>query len=256
MRELYEPFVRTGKPILVMDPPSAELTKYAANAMLATRISFMNEIANYCDRVGADVRQVRMGMGTDSRIGPSFLFPGVGYGGSCFPKDVKALIRMGEEADLRLQRGRGGRADERGAEGGAACRGWPPTSAGSRARRSRCGASPSSRAPTTCARRRPSRSSRGSSPEAPRCAPTTRRRRSRRGCVFGDRVTLCGRAYEAVTGADALAGGHGVERVPRAGLREDPLADADARRSSTAATSTTPSVLRGLGFHYEGIGRR
>ncbi len=95
MRKLYEPFVRTGKPILVMDPPSAELTKYAANAMLATRISFMNEIANYCDRVGADVRQVRMGMGTDARIGSSFLFPGVGYGGSCFPKDVKALIRMG-----------------------------------------------------------------------------------------------------------------------------------------------------------------
>ncbi|HEX9189146.1 MAG TPA: UDP-glucose/GDP-mannose dehydrogenase family protein, partial [Vicinamibacteria bacterium] len=102
MRKLYEPFVRTGKPILVMDPPSAELTKYAANAMLATRISFMNEIASYCDRVGADVRQVRMGMGTDSRIGSSFLFPGVGYGGSCFPKDVKALIRMGHEADLRL----------------------------------------------------------------------------------------------------------------------------------------------------------
>ena len=102
MRQLYEPFVRTGKPILVMDPPSAELTKYAANAMLATRISFMNEMANYCDRVGADVRQVRMGMGTDSRIGSSFLFPGVGYGGSCFPKDVKALIRMGEDAGLSL----------------------------------------------------------------------------------------------------------------------------------------------------------
>ena len=102
MRQLYEPFVRTGKPILVMDPPSAELTKYAANAMLATRISFMNEMANYCDRVGADVRQVRMGMGTDSRIGSSFLFPGVGYGGSCFPKDVKALIRMGEDAGLNL----------------------------------------------------------------------------------------------------------------------------------------------------------
>ena len=85
MRKLYEPFVRTGKPILVMDPASAELTKYAANAMLAARISFMNEIANYCDRVGADVRHVRMGMGTDSRIVSSFLFPGVGYGGSCFP---------------------------------------------------------------------------------------------------------------------------------------------------------------------------
>src|SRR5512147_1541308 len=100
MRELYEPFVRTGKPVLVMDPASAELTKYAANAMLATRISFMNEIANFCDRVGADVKQVRMGIGTDARIGASFLFPGVGYGGSCFPKDVKALIRMGQEAEV------------------------------------------------------------------------------------------------------------------------------------------------------------
>ena len=102
MRELYEPFVRTGNPVLVMDPASAELTKYAANAMLATRISFMNEIANLCGRLGADVRQVRMGVGTDSRIGSSFLFPGVGYGGSCFPKDVKALARMGRDAGCDL----------------------------------------------------------------------------------------------------------------------------------------------------------
>jgi UDPglucose 6-dehydrogenase len=102
MRTLYEPFVRTGNPILVMDHASAELTKYAANAMLATRISFMNEVANYCDAVGADVRHVRMGMGTDSRIGSSFLFPGVGYGGSCFPKDVKALLRMGEQEKVDL----------------------------------------------------------------------------------------------------------------------------------------------------------
>src|SRR6266571_3464052 len=102
MRTLYEPFVRTGNPILVMDHASAELTKYAANAMLAARISFMNEMANYCDKVGANVRLIRLGMGTDSRIGQSFLFPGVGYGGSCFPKDVKALIRMGEEAGLEL----------------------------------------------------------------------------------------------------------------------------------------------------------
>jgi UDPglucose 6-dehydrogenase len=97
MRMLYEPYVLTGKPILVMDTASAELTKYAANAMLATRISFMNEIANLCDKVGADVTQVRRGMGTDSRIGPSFLFPGLGYGGSCFPKDVKALVRTARD---------------------------------------------------------------------------------------------------------------------------------------------------------------
>lgn len=97
MGELYEPFVRTGNPILFMDIASAEITKYAANAMLATRISFMNMIARLCEAVGADVDLVRKGIGTDSRIGPSFLFAGAGYGGSCFPKDVKALIRtLGE----------------------------------------------------------------------------------------------------------------------------------------------------------------
>jgi UDPglucose 6-dehydrogenase len=97
MGELYAPFVRTGKPIIFMDIPSAEMTKYAANAMLATRISFMNEIANLCERVGANVDLVRKGIGSDSRIGPAFLFPGPGYGGSCFPKDVKALMRTSEE---------------------------------------------------------------------------------------------------------------------------------------------------------------
>ena len=91
LRELYSPFVRSGSPIHFMDIPSAEVTKYAANAMLATRISFMNQIADLCERVGADVFSVRKGIASDSRIGPAFLFPGPGYGGSCFPKDVKAL---------------------------------------------------------------------------------------------------------------------------------------------------------------------
>ena len=99
MEELYGPFVRTGKPILMMDIESAELTKYAANAMLATRISFMNEIANICSRVGANVDMVRKGIGSDDRIGSRFLFAGVGYGGSCFPKDVKAVIKTSEEHD-------------------------------------------------------------------------------------------------------------------------------------------------------------
>lgn len=100
MTELYGPFVRTGNPVLFMDIPSAEVTKYAANAMLATRISFMNQVALFCERVGADVNDVRKGIGTDRRIGQAFLFPGPGYGGSCFPKDVKALIRTGTDVGL------------------------------------------------------------------------------------------------------------------------------------------------------------
>ena len=95
MKKLYSPFVRSGNPILIMDEKSAEITKYASNAFLAMKISFMNEIANFCERVGADVDKVRIGMGTDSRIGKRFLFPGIGYGGSCFPKDVKALYKTG-----------------------------------------------------------------------------------------------------------------------------------------------------------------
>ncbi len=102
MGQLYAPFVRTENPILYMDTRSAELTKYAANAMLATRISFMNDIAALCEKVGADVDFVRKGMGADKRIGYPFLFPGVGYGGSCFPKDVKALVAKGREQGLEL----------------------------------------------------------------------------------------------------------------------------------------------------------
>ena len=106
MLELYAPFTRTGAPIMVMDLTSAELTKYAANAMLATRISFMNEVANLCEAVGADVDQVRKAIGSDKRIGPSFLFPGVGFGGSCFPKDVQAMIRFAadERYDFKILR--------------------------------------------------------------------------------------------------------------------------------------------------------
>jgi len=100
--ELYAPFVRTGNPLIFMDIPSAEMTKYAANAMLATRISFMNQVARLCEAVGADVTLVRKGIGTDRRIGPAFLFPGPGYGGSCFPKDVQALIRSGQERGVPL----------------------------------------------------------------------------------------------------------------------------------------------------------
>lgn len=106
MRELYAPFIRTNNPILVMDVPSAEMTKYAANAMLATRISFMNEVSALCEKVGADIDSVRVGIGTDSRIGMPFLFPGIGYGGSCFPKDVQALIRTAKEHGVELRIGK------------------------------------------------------------------------------------------------------------------------------------------------------
>lgn len=103
LEELYKPYVRQGNPIIFMDERSAELTKYAANAFLATKITFMNEIANFCEKVGADVDAVRSGIGSDSRIGKRFLFPGIGYGGSCFPKDVQALAKSGKEMGYDFQ---------------------------------------------------------------------------------------------------------------------------------------------------------
>jgi UDPglucose 6-dehydrogenase len=103
MSDLYAPFVRQGNPVIYMDEKSAELTKYAANSFLATKISFMNEIAQLCERLGADVDMVRRGIGSDDRIGKRFLFPGIGYGGSCFPKDVQALIKSSEEVDYDFQ---------------------------------------------------------------------------------------------------------------------------------------------------------
>lgn len=103
MQELYKPFTKNGAPIIIMDEKSAELTKYAANSFLATKITFMNEVANFCELVGADVDKVREGIGSDSRIGHKFLYPGIGFGGSCFPKDVQALVKSGKEVDYRFQ---------------------------------------------------------------------------------------------------------------------------------------------------------
>ncbi len=103
MKDLYEPFLRSGNPLIFMDVKSAELTKYAANAFLATKISFMNDLSRYCEQIGADIELVRLGIGSDSRIGKRFIFPGVGYGGSCFPKDVKALIHSSNEVGITLE---------------------------------------------------------------------------------------------------------------------------------------------------------
>ena len=103
MEQLYKPFVRQGNPVIFMDEKSAELTKYAANSFLATKITFMNEIANFCELVGADVDKVRIGIGSDDRIGKRFLFPGIGYGGSCFPKDVQALVKSGNEHNFSFE---------------------------------------------------------------------------------------------------------------------------------------------------------
>jgi UDPglucose 6-dehydrogenase len=103
LARLYKPFTLNGHPVLFMDVPSAEMTKYAANAMLATKISFMNDIANLCELLGADVNQVRKGIGSDPRIGNRFIYPGIGYGGSCFPKDVKALVKSGSESGYKLR---------------------------------------------------------------------------------------------------------------------------------------------------------
>jgi UDPglucose 6-dehydrogenase len=103
MSKLYKPFLLNGHPIIFMDIPSAEMTKYAANSMLATKISFMNDIANLCEIMGADVNKVRQGIGSDARIGTKFIYPGIGYGGSCFPKDVKALIKTAAENGYEMQ---------------------------------------------------------------------------------------------------------------------------------------------------------
>ena len=103
LSELYKPFITVGRPIIFMDERSSELTKYASNTFLATKITFMNEIANLCEKIGADVDLVRMGMGTDARIGNRFLFPGIGYGGSCFPKDVNALVRSSDDAQYNFK---------------------------------------------------------------------------------------------------------------------------------------------------------
>ena len=254
MRKLYEPFVRTGKPILVMDPASAELTKYAANAMLAARISFMNEIANYCDRVGADVHKVRMGMGTDSRIGSSFLFPGVGYGGSCFPKDVKALIRMGHEAGEALHVVEAvDRTNERQKSilvprVAAHLGGLPGKTVAVWGLAFKPRTDDMREAPALAVIEGLLAGGAAVRAYDPKAEEQALR-------AFGSRVTLCGRAYEAVAGADAL-----VVVTEWNEFREPDFAKIRALMRHPAIFDGRniydPQVLRDLGFHYEGIGRR
>jgi len=171
MKELYGPFTRTGAPILTMSTESAELCKYAANSILATRISFMNEIANVCELVGADVDHVRKAIGSDRRIGTSFLFPGVGYGGSCFPKDTQALLKSAQDKgyDFKILRAVEDVNDLRRNASSTRSRATSRVYPGGL---SECGALRSSREPTTCARHRRFRSSNGCWPAAQRSKRT------------------------------------------------------------------------------------
>jgi UDPglucose 6-dehydrogenase len=254
MRELYEPFVRTGHPVLVMDHASAELTKYAANAMLAARISFMNEVANLCDRLGADVRQVRLGVGTDARVGASFLFPGIGYGGSCFPKDVKALIRMGGAAglDMTMVRAVDGVNEAQKLVLMPRLRAFLGSLAGKVIAVWGLAFKPR----TDDLREAPALAlieamlAEGASVRAydPKAMAAARR-------VLGERVTLTSRSYDAVEGADAL-----VVATEWPEFREPDFARMreSMRRPAVfdGRNIYKPHTLRELGFHYEGIGRR
>ncbi len=254
MRELYEPFVRQGHPILVMDHASAELTKYAANAMLATRISFMNEIANLCDRVGADVRQVRMGIGTDARIGPSFLYSGIGYGGSCFPKDVKALVRTAQDHQVDLEvvdaveranaRQKGillPRIEKKlGDLRGKLVAVWGLAF----------------KPKTDDMREAPALTLiEGLLARGARVKVYDPKAMGQAKAVLGDRVTWCARGYEAVEGADAL-----VLVTEWNEFREPDFQRIKSLMRTPAVFDGrniySPEPLRALGFHYEGIGRR
>ena len=156
LKTLYDPFTRNRDRMIVMDVRSAELTKYAANAMLATKISFMNEIANLAERMGADIEKVRVGIGSDPRIGYSFIYPGAGYGGSCFPKDVKALVHSAGEYEFDAQLLQVGRGRQQAPEAAAVPQDQRVLRRQAQGQDHRaCGAWRSSRTPTTCARRRP-----------------------------------------------------------------------------------------------------
>ncbi len=253
MKELYGPFTRTGAPIMMMDRASAELCKYAANSILASRISFMNEVANMCELVGADVDQVRKAMGADRRIGSSFLFPGVGYGGSCFPKDVKALLKTGQDhgydfQTLRAVESVNDAQKERlvnkmlahfGSLKGKTIALWglafKPRTDDMR------------EAPAIVIVERLlalGASVRAYDPEATEAARS----------VFGDRITLCDKSYDALTGADALA------VVTEWNTFREPDFDKMRERMRSPVVFDgrniyAPEQMKSLGFSYFSIGR-
>jgi UDPglucose 6-dehydrogenase len=253
MKELYAPFTRTGAPIMMMDTASAELCKYAANAFLATKISFMNEIANVCELVGADVDQVRRAIGSDKRIGSSFLFPGVGYGGSCFPKDVKALLHSSNDRgyEFRIlhavegvnqtQKGKLVSQMEKHFQDlkGRTIALW------GLAFKPRTDDMREAPAITIIDRLL----AKGATIKAydPEAAPTARR-------LFGSRVNLCEQSYEALDGADALA----------IVTEWNEFREPDFKRMRQLLKSPvvfdgrniySPEQMRALGFTYFSIGR-
>jgi UDPglucose 6-dehydrogenase len=257
MRELYAPFTRTGAPILMMDTTSAELSKYAANAILATRISFMNEIANVCELVGADVDDVRRAMGSDRRIGSSFLFPGVGYGGSCFPKDVKALLKSANDEgyDFRILRAVEQVNQAQKERLVAKMEQYFATMNGKLSGKTIALWGLAFKPKTDDMREAPSIPiiehllERGACVRAYDPAATSVAKQ-----IFGGRIVLCERSYDALAGADALA------IVTEWNEFREP--DFDKMRALLKAPVVfdgrniySPEHMRGLGFTYFSIGR-
>jgi UDPglucose 6-dehydrogenase len=253
MRELNAPFTRTGAPIMMMDTASAELCKYAANAMLATKISFMNEVANLCELVGADVDQVRKAIGADRRIGSSFLFPGVGYGGSCFPKDVKAMIKSASDRgyDFRIL----GAVDAVNQKQKERMVAKMQQHFGNLSGKTIALWGLAFKPRTDDMREAPSIPiierllEKGARVRAfdPAAAPVAKK-------IFDDRIALCERSYDALNGADALA------IVTEWNEFREP--DFDKMKSLLKSPVVfdgrniyTPEQMRALGFTYFSIGR-
>jgi UDPglucose 6-dehydrogenase len=253
MKELYGPFTRTGAPILTMSTESAELCKYAANSILATRISFMNEIANVCELVGADVDHVRKAIGSDRRIGTSFLFPGVGYGGSCFPKDTQALLKSAEDKgyDFKILRAVDDVNDRQKERLVDKIEAYLPDLSG----RTIAVWGLAFKPRTDDMREAPAIPiierllARGVTVRAydPAAAPVARG-------IFGDRITLCDKSYDALSGADALA-----VVTEWNEFREPDFAKMQSLMKAPVVFDGrnlySPEQMRALGFTYFSIGR-